>query len=239
MRVCLLLAALAIAAPVSAQQRLRFEYVISDYRFVETFSIKWDGVGNTWGRLEGNLDRPLSCKLEDVLCIQSFEFPMPALSPGLHELEVGACDAFGSCASSTVKVWCTATTCINGWGLNGWGYPFPDNPDAPPPPPPPPPTGTPPTAPTVRSVWSEAPTTGGESDDQTRVPPSLQLRDATGAVWTLAGTGPTKSVVRNGVGVGSDGVELRYVGHTVYLGTGGWFYRWDGTRFVSFGATAP
>ena len=67
---------------------------------------------------------------------------------------------------------------------------------------------------------------GGESPNNTRVPPGTQIVDSAGAVWTLSG----QIVLRNGVDTGGRGTPLIYCNHFVYVfGQDNRWWRWNGS----------
>lgn len=84
--------------------------------------------------------------------------------------------------------------------------------------PPPTPTPTPPPTPTP------TPTPGGESPNNTRLPPGTQIVDSAGAVWTLV----NGIILRNGLGTAGAGSQVLYCNRIVYaLGTDSAWWRWS------------
>ena len=76
------------------------------------------------------------------------------------------------------------------------------------------------------------------SSDGTVVPPSAQIVDATGAVWTLAGD---FRVLRNGIhAAGGYGSKLLWSGGAVYtLGLDGIWWKWTASSWVYIGTVQP
>ena len=82
-------------------------------------------------------------------------------------------------------------------------------------------TGDPSSTPTPTPVS----TLPGESPNNTRVPPDIQIVDSTGAIWTRTATG---AILRNGAGTGGTGSQILYCSRIVYvLGSDSQWYRWN------------
>ena len=112
---------------------------------------------------------------------------------------------------------------------NGWIAQGPVDPCGGGPTPTPTPTATPTPTPT--------PTPGGESPNNTRVPPDIQIVDSVGAVWTRATNG---AIFRNGSSAaGGAGSVILYCNHVVYvLGTDNQWWRWN-NGWSAFGFVDP
>ena len=94
-----------------------------------------------------------------------------------------------------------------------------------------------PGAPKNDGVILPAPTppSGGESPNNTRVPPGTQIVDSNGAVWTLS----NGTILRNGAGTGGAGSQILYCNRIVYaFGTDSQWYRWS-NGWIAIGATDP
>jgi hypothetical protein len=77
------------------------------------------------------------------------------------------------------------------------------------------------------------------SPSGTQVPPSTQIVDTSGNVWTLASD---FRVLRNGVqAAGGSSRQMLWLNQTLYvLGMDGvWWYQWNGSGWVPYGRTAP
>lgn len=95
------------------------------------------------------------------------------------------------------------------------------------------PTPTPTPTPTPNPTPTPA---TGESPNNTRIPPAIQIVDSTGAVWTRTATG---AILRNGAGTSGAGSQVLYCNRIVYaFGTDSQWYKWSG-GWSEIGTTDP
>ena len=80
-------------------------------------------------------------------------------------------------------------------------------------------------SPTPTPTPAPAPAPTGESPNNTRVPPAIQIVDSVGAVWTRTSNG---TILRNGFGTSGTGSQILYCNRIVYVyGTDSQWYRWS------------